>query len=101
MRALAKARLFAQIIEPFALRPGQTICIGGESEMGRYARRISASWRSGYAEDCKSLHPSSILGEASNFFKRRSQALNAPPAAAVLGPICRQPHRTREQQTAA
>jgi hypothetical protein len=26
---------------------------------------VTASWRSGYAEDCKSLHPSSILGEAS------------------------------------
>jgi protein-L-isoaspartate(D-aspartate) O-methyltransferase len=26
----------------------------------------SASWRSGYAEDCKSLHPGSIPGEASN-----------------------------------
>jgi hypothetical protein len=25
----------------------------------------SASWRSGYAEDCKSLHPGSIPGEAS------------------------------------
>ena len=25
-----------------------------------------ASWRSGYAEDCKSLHPGSIPGEASN-----------------------------------
>jgi hypothetical protein len=30
--------------------------------------RIEASWRSGYAEDCKSLHPGSIPGEASNFF---------------------------------
>ncbi len=26
-----------------------------------------ASWRSGYAEDCKSLHPGSIPGEASTF----------------------------------
>ncbi len=25
-----------------------------------------ASWRSGYAEDCKSLHPGSIPGEASS-----------------------------------
>ena len=24
-----------------------------------------ASWRNGYAEDCKSLYPSSILGDAS------------------------------------
>src|SRR4051794_2040547 len=27
--------------------------------------RRTASWRSGYAEDCKSLHPGSIPGEAS------------------------------------
>ncbi len=26
---------------------------------------VEAAWRSGYAEDCKSLHPSSILGAAS------------------------------------
>ena len=25
----------------------------------------TASWRNGYAEDCKSLYPSSILGDAS------------------------------------
>jgi hypothetical protein len=30
--------------------------------------RPKASWRSGYAEDCKSLHPGSIPGEASNWF---------------------------------
>ena len=34
------------------LQPGQT-------------RAGEASWRSGYAEDCKSLHPGSIPGEAS------------------------------------
>ena len=28
-------------------------------------REHTASWRSGYAEDCKSLHPGSIPGEAS------------------------------------
>ncbi len=28
-----------------------------------------ASWRSGYAEDCKSLHPGSIPGEASTHFQ--------------------------------
>ena len=28
----------------------------------------SASWRSGHAEDCKSLHPGSIPGEASTHF---------------------------------
>jgi hypothetical protein len=31
---------------------------------GRGTPRM-ASWRSGYAEDCKSLHPGSIPGEAS------------------------------------
>jgi len=31
-----------------------------------YRLALSASWRSGYAEDCKSLHPGSIPGEASN-----------------------------------
>ena len=30
-----------------------------------YKPRPKASWRSGYAEDCKSLHPGSIPGEAS------------------------------------
>jgi hypothetical protein len=34
-----------------------------------------ASWRSGYAEDCKSLHPGSIPGEASN---TRAPARSAP-----------------------
>ena len=33
---------------------------------------LVASWRSGYAEDCKSLHPGSIPGEAS------TEPLNAP-----------------------
>jgi hypothetical protein len=28
-----------------------------------------ATWRNGYAEDCKSLYPSSILGVASRHFK--------------------------------
>ncbi len=31
-----------------------------------YKPAPKASWRSGYAEDCKSLHPGSIPGEASN-----------------------------------
>ncbi len=29
------------------------------------SKAFEASWRSGYAEDCKSLHPGSIPGEAS------------------------------------
>src|SRR5215211_6709693 len=39
----------------------------------RAAYALMASWRSGYAEDCKSLHPGSIPGEA-------SISLNAPAA---------------------
>ncbi len=44
-----------------------------------------ASWRSGYAEDCKSLHPGSIPGEASTFPPpsrsfRRHQGVEARPA---------------------
>ena len=31
-------------------------------------RSERASWRSGYAAVCKTVHPSSILGEASKFF---------------------------------
>jgi protein-L-isoaspartate(D-aspartate) O-methyltransferase len=31
-------------------------------------RQMVASWRNGYAEDCKSLHPGSIPGEASNLW---------------------------------
>ena len=34
-------------------------------ERDKNARSIEASWRNGYAEDCKSLHPGSIPGEAS------------------------------------
>jgi protein-L-isoaspartate(D-aspartate) O-methyltransferase len=34
------------------------------SALGR-AAALAASWRNGYAEDCKSLHPGSIPGEAS------------------------------------
>ena len=35
----------------------------------------AAWWRSGDAADCKSAHPSSILGQASNLFKRLEEAL--------------------------
>ena len=38
-----------------------------------------ASWRSGYAEDCKSLHPGSIPGEASTSFLRRAAGDGATP----------------------
>ena len=34
---------------------------------------VEASWRSGHAEDCKSLHAGSIPAEASNVFPQRLQ----------------------------
>ena len=37
----------------------------------------TASWRSGYAEDCKSLHPGSIPGEASIFDFRNAFPSNS------------------------
>jgi hypothetical protein len=47
-----------------------------------------ASWRSGYAEDCKSLHPGSIPGEASNLPKiiMLGQALRAGWSRHALAP---------------
>ena len=42
-----------------ALRWGAILCIGG-------LVAAEASWRNGYAEDCKSFYPGSIPGEASN-----------------------------------
>ena len=44
------------------------------------SRRGMASWRSGYAEDCKSLHPGSIPGEASTFVLRRAGGARRPNA---------------------
>lgn len=44
-------------LTPFSPQPIGTGWNAGSNE---------ASWRSGYAEDCKSLHPGSIPGEASN-----------------------------------
>ena len=44
--------------EPRALTPWR---LGATSAV----HTPEASWRSGYAEDCKSLHPGSIPGEAS------------------------------------
>lgn len=45
----------------------QHVVIGGPSGPRCGALPRKASWRSGYAEDCKSLHPGSIPGEASKF----------------------------------
>ena len=47
--------------------PPRLLLTGG-GQAGIPAGR-EASWRSGYAEDCKSLHPGSIPGEASNKIK--------------------------------
>ena len=41
-----------------------------------FAESDEASWRSGYAEDCKSLHPGSIPGEASTFDLRNEFGQN-------------------------
>ncbi len=43
-----------------------------------------ASWRSGYAEDCKSLHPGSISGEAS-IFSHHLRTLHRQAYGAVAG----------------
>ena len=43
----------------------------------------TASWRSGYAEDCKSLHPGSIPGEASTHSEDRIDICR-PGLAAVV-----------------
>ena len=49
-----------------ALRAGINPCYSRASRC--CLASSSASWRSGYAEDCKSLHPGSIPGEASKQF---------------------------------
>ncbi len=49
--SIAPAPCIGMILRLFASRP--------------VPDRHEASWRSGYAEDCKSLHPGSIPGEAS------------------------------------
>jgi hypothetical protein len=41
-------------------------CECGNTPLYTATQQQKASWRNGYAEDCKSLHPSSILGEASS-----------------------------------
>jgi hypothetical protein len=45
------------------LRWGAILCIGRGASLGLVP--AEASWRNGYAEDCKSFHPGSIPGEAS------------------------------------
>jgi protein-L-isoaspartate(D-aspartate) O-methyltransferase len=44
-----------------------------------------ASWRNGYAEDCKSLHPGSIPGEASNLWRQVSPWRKALTPSAAVG----------------
>ena len=41
--------------------------VGAETTHLRPPQRIEARWRSGDVEDCKSSHPGSIPGRASNF----------------------------------
>ena len=45
-------------------------CLGSDSRLSSTSDLPDifgmASWRNGYAEDCKSLHPGSIPGEASS-----------------------------------
>src|SRR3954469_17049299 len=53
-------------LTPFSPQPIGTGWNAGSNE---------ASWRSGYAEDCKSLHPGSIPGEASKYPNSRAPAL--------------------------
>jgi protein-L-isoaspartate(D-aspartate) O-methyltransferase len=43
-----------------------------------------ASWRSGYAEDCKSLHPGSIPGEASNKFLKAMSMIDFTQARRIM-----------------
>src|SRR3712207_2305622 len=43
-----------------------------------------ASWRSGYAEDCKSLHPGSIPGEASNKFLKALSMVDFAQARRIM-----------------
>ena len=50
------------------LQPPLHMAIRPEDAARDSGKRRKASWRSGYAEDCKSLHPGSIPGEASIIF---------------------------------
>ena len=55
---------------------------------------VKASWRSGYAADCKSVHPGSIPGEASNFFSCDPQQLRWAGASEGLSATRANPKRT-------
>jgi protein-L-isoaspartate(D-aspartate) O-methyltransferase len=48
-------------------------------------RQMVASWRNGYAEDCKSLHPGSIPGEASNLWCQALPWYKVLPLSAAVG----------------
>ncbi|VTZ24149.1 hypothetical protein MPC4_20308 [Methylocella tundrae] len=67
MPALCKA-LIARRHQKFARTPNHALLRSGFFcyRQDRAVVATEASWRSGYAEDCKSLHPGSIPGEASN-----------------------------------
>lgn len=49
---------------------------------------FEASWRSGYAEDCKSLNPGSIPGEASKPAHHMDRAIPAPVVSAAAARTC-------------
>ena len=49
-----------------------------------YVSSSKASWRSGYAEDCKSLHPGSIPGEASKLHSLPNRSFLKPVPFAPL-----------------
>ena len=85
LNAISLLRVPAQRSIRFALSQGR--CRGAAKKRCPHlrARRVAASWRSGYAEDCKSLHPGSIPGEASSalfivpdFHKCRNVGLICP-----------------------
>ncbi len=48
--------------------PVKRDCIAAHEPLSASMQMQEARWRSGDAEDCKSLHPSSILGRASKQF---------------------------------
>ena len=45
---------------------------------------LLATWRNGYAEDCKSFYPSSILGVASNKIKHLSDLRRFYPTSGLV-----------------
>ena len=61
-RSKAVALTRGALLETALPEPAARTGVAGRAPRGG---ATEASWRSGYAEDCKSLHPGSIPGEAS------------------------------------